>query len=159
MLTLARFRELADSYGGDLQRWPQEARGEAQALLSVSPEARASLEEARALDDVIAAASTGSDAAARRISEDKMALARLRSGVAARIAAPMPRHHSASWRFARASSGRENGYISTRLNWVGMATGSSLAVIAGFLIGALYASAPASDAVLGMLQPIHILAE
>lgn len=159
MLTLARFRELADSYGGHLPRWPREERGEAQALLNVSPAARALLDEARALDDVIAAASARSNAQARRISEDETALARLRAGVAVRIAAPVPKHRPASWPFVRASAGRANEYLSALFIWGSMATGSSLAVIAGFLIGAFYASAPASDAVFSMLQPIHILAE
>jgi hypothetical protein len=159
MLTLGRFRELADSYGGNLQRWPCEVRGEAQALLTVSRQARALLDEARALDDAIAAASARSEAAARRISEDDAARARLRLGVAARIAASMPRHHPARWGFAGAPSRRPNGFIAAHLHWVGIATGSSLAVIVGFLIGALYASVPASDVVLSILQPIHILAE
>jgi hypothetical protein len=33
MLTLRRFRTMADSYGADLLRWPDGARAEAQALL------------------------------------------------------------------------------------------------------------------------------
>jgi hypothetical protein len=157
MLTLRRFRELAESYGGDLQRWPQETRDGAQALLNVSSQARAFLDAERALDDAIAEASARSDAAARRISEDDAALARLRSVVTARIAVSSPRHHPAHWHRARESFRRVNGVISSHLIWVGMATGSSLAIIVGFLIGALYASEPASDAVLSMLQPIHIL--
>ncbi len=157
MLTPGRFREMADSYGGDLERWPQEVRGDAQALLNVSSQARALLSEARALDDAIAAASARRNAAAQRISEDDEALARLRSGVAARIAMPMPAHRLPGWYLAHAPSGA-NGRVSAGLVWAGMAT-SSLAIAVGFLVGALYASAPASDAVLGMLQPIHILAE
>jgi hypothetical protein len=61
--------------------------------------------------------------------------------------------------FVRARSGHANEFASAHLVWAGMATGSSLAIIVGFLIGALYMSAPASDVVLGMLQPNHILAE
>ncbi len=159
MLTLGRFTELAGSFGGDLRRWPQDVRGEAQALLAVSPQARACLDEARALDDAIAAASASRDAAARRLSQDGPALARLRSGVEARIAASPPGRRLAQWPFVRAGAGRANAFASAHLVWAVMATGSSLAVIAGFLVGALYMSAPASDVVLGMLQPIHILSE
>jgi hypothetical protein len=159
MLTLGRFRELADSYGGDLQRWPEEVRSEAQALLNVSPQARALFDDAQALDDVIAVASPRSNAAAGRINKETAALVRLRSGVAARIAVPTPKHRSASWRFARVSPSRAIGYYPAHIVWAGIATGGSLAVIAGFLIGALYVSAPASDAVLSILQPIHILTE
>jgi hypothetical protein len=159
MLTLGRFRKLADSYGGDLQRWPQDVRGEAQALLAASPQARVCLDEAQALDDAIAAASASRDVVARRLSEDGAALARLQSGVMARIGAPTPWRRLTCWSFMRAWSGRANEFASAHLVWAGMTTAGSLAVIAGFLIGALSMSAPASDVVLGMLQPIHILAE
>jgi hypothetical protein len=159
MLTLRRFRALADSFGGDLQRWPQEERSEAQALLNISPQAHALLDEARALDHAIAEASTRSNAMAQRVGEEGAAMARLRSGVAARIAISVQEQHSARRHFVRASSGRTNGVAATPLTWIGLATASGLVVTAGFLIGALYAPAPPSDAVLGMLQPIHILAE
>jgi hypothetical protein len=159
MLRLRQFRAMADSYGGDLQRWPQEMRREAQALLNVSPQARAFLEEARALDDAIATASARSDAAARRIGEDDAVLAKLRSGVAARIAVPMPRRQPAGWHHARALFRQVKEFISANLVWVGMATSGSLAVFAGFLFGTLYASPPASDLVLSILQPVHILAD
>jgi hypothetical protein len=157
MLTLRRFRELADSYGGDLQRWPRETRDQARALLNVSSQARALLDRERALDDAIAAACAPSDATARRISESDAVLTRLRSVVTARTAGPIPNHHPARWHHVRASFGRVNGVISEHLVWVGMATSSSLAIIVGFLVGTLYGTAPASDAVLSMLQPIHIL--
>jgi hypothetical protein len=160
MLTLRRFRALADSYGGDLQRWPQEERDAAQALLNISPQAHALLDEARALDHVIAEAGRRSNAMAQRIGEDDgAAMARLRSGVAARIAISVQEQHPARRHFVRASSGRMNGVTATHFTWIGLTAASSLVVTAGFLIGALYAPEPPSDAVLGMLQPIHILAE
>lgn len=48
-LTLARFRELADAYGGVVARWPEAVRAEA-ARLAHEPEGRATLEKATALD-------------------------------------------------------------------------------------------------------------
>ena len=45
MLTLQRFQALLGIYGADFRRWPEEARGAAEALLSISAEARALLEE------------------------------------------------------------------------------------------------------------------
>ena len=40
MMTLNRFRTLADSYGADLQRWPERMRPQALVLLDSSGEAR-----------------------------------------------------------------------------------------------------------------------
>ena len=57
MMPLARFAVLADSYGADLERWPQAVREPAREFLSVSAEARTLLEEARELDAAIAAVS------------------------------------------------------------------------------------------------------
>ena len=85
MLTLARLRALTEIYGADLQRWPEDTRAAAQKLLSESSEARALLDEARVLDDMIAAASAHEDSARWRTGERDVALARLRAGVGARI--------------------------------------------------------------------------
>jgi hypothetical protein len=157
MLTLGRFKAMAESYGADLQRWPEEVRGEAEALLTGSPQARAVLDQARALDTAIEAAGARADAAFWRLGEQDAALVRLRSRVAARIAA------SAGYRPPRQqmSSARGQGGLWLQLGWLGMATGSGVAIAAGLLIGAMYASAPEPDSVLTMLQaaPIHILAD
>lgn len=48
-LTLARFQELADAYGGVIARWPEEHRDAAMAL-TVQPAARHVLADAFALD-------------------------------------------------------------------------------------------------------------
>jgi hypothetical protein len=156
MLTLRRFMALVDGYGADLQRWPQEVRGDAQALLSASPQARRALAEAQILDDAIETAAR-QDAALWRPSEPA-ALARLRSGVAARIASAQ--QPSTVWRSegVLAAIGRA---LRPNLPWVGIATAGALAVIAGLLIGGLYTSAPASDVLLSMLEPapIHWLAD
>jgi hypothetical protein len=160
MLTLARFTTLAESYGGDLRRWPEELRAGAEALLPTSPEARRLLAEARTLDAAIAAAQGQEDDELWQPGEEAAALARLRAGVGARIAAtearPAARRSVPRGWFAR---------LPVNLGWVGMATGGSFAVVAGLLIGATYATtpalSPAQGNVLAMLQPapIAILAD
>lgn len=152
MMTLRRFRAMADIYGADLRRWPEEVRGEAEALVTVSLQARTFLDEARRLDDAIEAASAHEDAVLWRPGEQDAALARLRSGVEARIAA-------SARRLPAAGGGR--GILSLRLRWLGMATGGGFAVMAGLLIGALYVSAPEPEGVLMLLQPapIQVLAD
>jgi len=158
MLSLRRFKWLADSYGADLQRWPQEERDDALALLGGSLEARELLAQARRLDEALEA-NARYDSPHRQVGR-QAALDRLRSGVEARIAAAEPR--SAGW-----GSGWKMEAIGRLLqpdfSWVGVATGGGLAIAAGLLIGGFYASAPppASDALLSMLEPapIHLLTE
>lgn len=49
-----RFRDLAEAYGGDISRWPEDERASAQAWLAGNPrEGAAVLEAARALDDLL----------------------------------------------------------------------------------------------------------
>lgn len=55
--SVKEFGRLADLYGGDVGRWPGEARARALTLLSHSAEARAILEEARAIDALLDRAS------------------------------------------------------------------------------------------------------
>lgn len=45
-----RFRDLAEAWGGDLDRWPAAERDQARAFLAVSPDAAQALAEARGLD-------------------------------------------------------------------------------------------------------------
>jgi hypothetical protein len=162
MLTLRRFKALVDSYGADLQRWPPQVRGDAQALLGASLEARELLAEARRLDAAIEA--NARDDAALWQRREEAALARLRSGVAARIASPA--RPSTAWRAATiwraedvlAAIGRALVLNPGRF---GIAAGCAIAVVAGLLIGGLYASTPAADSLLSMLDPapIHLLAD
>jgi hypothetical protein len=146
MLTLERFAALAASYGADLQRWPEALRDEADTLLTHSPEARAFLAEARVLDSALAAGGADPDEAHWQ----EVALVRLRLGVEAEIAATRPPAREPSW-----------FVLPWRFGWFGVATGSSLAVAAGLLIGMLYMPASSPDIVQTMFQPspIDILAE
>jgi hypothetical protein len=156
MLTLRRFEELVDTYGADLRRWPEELRADGRALMSVSPEARALLPDAQALDDVIEAARSADDALRWRPGEQEMALVRLRAGVAARIAAspaPLPSRERFAW--WPAVLGRRVG--SPRLRLIGLAAGGAFAIVGGLLLGATYESAPPPTGVLtSLLQPAAI---
>jgi hypothetical protein len=146
MMTLRRFSALAASYGADLRRWPGTERGRAETLLASSSEARAALEEARRLDHRIAAARgplpDGQDAA----------LARLRAGVAARIAAPRPRPSIASWLGL--------AWWAWQPQRAGIVAGG-IAIIAGLAIGALFPAEPEGEGLMAVLQPvpIHMLAD
>lgn len=150
MMTLRRFRALTQSYGAELQRWPQEERGAARELLESSEEARALLAHERSLDAAISGASS------RGPQAQDAALARLRSGVAARIAAEdiraqQPRGGLFSWLLG---SGQELG--SLRRRHLGLATSGALAIVAGLLIGGTYGPAPAPvpvGVVAALLQP------
>ncbi|MGB6308684.1 MAG: hypothetical protein WBF89_12930, partial [Steroidobacteraceae bacterium] len=84
---MRRFRALIDSYGADLRRWPDSDRPPAQLLLEALPEARRLLDEARRLDEKIAAAAARQDAELWAKDEPDAALARLRDRIAVRIAA------------------------------------------------------------------------
>jgi len=144
MLTLKRFVALAASYGADLGRWPEDMRDEADALLAASPEARMLLEEARTLDKALVGP------AVWQHGEQEAALVRLRNGVEARIAGgavPEP---------ARRPPRR------LHLRWLGMATGSGLAIAAGLAIGVLDVPAASSPDIVQMMfqpAPIDILVE
>jgi len=150
MLTLRRFRSMTESYGADLARWPEQARADARALLSVSEDARALLEEAQALDDLIQATHAQEEGLRWKFGEQDAALERLRSGVAARIAAlparPRTRDRLRHWFQGEAAP--------ARLRWLGLATGGACAIIGGLLIGGHYESASTSPGVLNqMLRP------
>jgi hypothetical protein len=159
MMTLGRFRVLLDSYGTDPQRWPKGLRAGAEALLSGSAAARAMRDEAEQLDAAIAVATAREDAALARLSPPDEALRRLRSGVAARIAtgAAHPTEEGVAW----ALVARIDRLLWPRLHWAGMATAGGFAIVAGLLLGAMYATPPTADSVLSMLQsaPILILAD
>ena len=150
MLTLGRFRSMAESYGADLERWPEQARADARALLSVSEEARAMLEEARALDDLIATTRAQEDGLLWQPGEQDAAVERLRAGVAARIAALPVRPRA----MGRLREWFRSEVTPVRLRWLGLASGGACAVICGLLIGGRYESPPTSAGVLNqMLRP------
>jgi len=154
MLTLKRFKAMTGSYGADLLRWPEQERAAAQTLLEGSAEARALLADARMLDEALAMASARQSAAHRHNNHEDVALARLRSAVAARIAAASGRSRVSL--LERALSITTRGVLSTPLGWAGLATACSLAVVAGLVIGSLYTPPGASDALLTLLQPAPI---
>ena len=147
MLTLGRFRSMTESYGADLDRWPEQARADARALLSVSAEARAMLKEVRVLDDLIETTHAREDGLLWQPGEQDAALERLRAGVAARIAA-LPVRPRATDRL-RAWFRGEAAPI--RLRWLGLATGGVCAIICGLLIGGRYEPVPTSPGVLSQL--------
>jgi hypothetical protein len=146
MLTIKRFQVLAESYGADLQRWPQQSRAEAERLLTVSSEARRVLAEARILDAAILEASTQEQLSP---AEQSAALERLKSAVANRLATSNARQMGVSilgrvprW-FHEVATPRRFGF----------ASGVCAAVIAGLVIGSLYTGAPVTASVLTFLQP------
>ena len=150
MLTRRRFRALAESYGANLQRWPEHVRADAQALLERSREARECLADARKLDAAI-------DAVGAQHPRPDAALERLRAGVAARIVSIEP-STDRRWRWLATAIARA---FAPDPSWLAIAGGGGIAVIAGLLIGGMYMSAPPSEALLPMLEPapIHFLAE
>jgi hypothetical protein len=139
VLTLPRFKKLVAVYGAKPTRWPSELRDEAQALLQASPEARAVLADARRADEAIEAAMRHDDTALSRAGAANDALARLRLGVARRIAAEPDRRRS-GW-FTPAGS--------SRFTWGtgGVALGA-LAVLAGIMVGWWYQPMMGSESLL-----------
>jgi hypothetical protein len=158
MLTLRKFRALAESYGSELQRWPEDTRGAARALLEASPQARAVIREARALDEAIAAARAREAAERRPAGEQGAALARLRSGVAAQIASSRRGRRVLVPGFGWGGWAGVHAAVSAHIEVVGLTVGSGLSVVAGGAIGLVYGGAPASDGLLTVLQatPFHI---
>lgn len=65
-MTLERFRELADAYGGDVARWPEAERRAARAFATTHETAPAILAEAAALDAALANAPTHTPSPALR---------------------------------------------------------------------------------------------
>lgn len=65
-MSLSRFRELVDAYGGDDDRWPESERQAAYALAARSPEAGAILESAARLDRILAGLSPPAPSAGLR---------------------------------------------------------------------------------------------
>ena len=160
MLTLKHFEKLVHSYGGDLGRWPEETRREAARLLQALPEARALIDEARELDEVIEAATAREHAAHWPAGEQAAALSRLRSRVRQRIGE----------RAGVESDPERRPRVNPRSLWESrilqitvtpgrFAVLAGVAALAGLLIGATsFVTAPSSDNFLTVLQPepIHL---
>jgi hypothetical protein len=152
VLTLRRFNVLAESYGADLQRWPQALRAEAEVFLASSSEARRLLAEARILDTAI---ETAYSSDLPTPGEQRAALERMRSGVAARVASSRARRPR-SRTFGRPIVGWFHGVALTNLRWVLAASGVCAAIAAGLLMGSMYGVAPPTRSVLTLLQPAPI---
>jgi hypothetical protein len=108
------------------------------------------LEEADALDDLIETTHAREESLLWKPGEQDAALERLRSGVAARIAALPVRPHATN----RWGEWFRGEVAPVRLRWLGLATGGACAIICGLLIGGRYESAPTAPGVLNqMLRP------
>jgi hypothetical protein len=158
MLTLRKFKALAESYGAELQRWPEETRGEAKALLESSPQAMALLREAWELDEVISAARDREAAERWPAGEEEAALARLRSGVAAQIASSRRGRRVRGSGFGWGGWAGVHAAVNAHIEVVGLTLGSGLSIVAGGMIGLMYGATPVSDSLLTVLQaaPLHI---
>jgi len=88
-----RFKTIVDAYGADPARWPDAERDAALALLAVDPRAVAWLDEARALDDLLA---VGFEPADMELDEDQHArvLTRMLMKPATNVVV-FPRRHAA----------------------------------------------------------------
>jgi len=66
-MTPERFRHLTNAYGANRERWPETERADAEALLAQGdPHVRAALEQARALDRILAMHAVAPPSAALR---------------------------------------------------------------------------------------------
>ena len=155
MLTLKRFKTMADCYGADLRRWPESIRQDAQALINSSLEAAAILSEAQGLDEAMTSASLRDDANLWLPSDQNAALARLRSTVAAQLSAA-PKFRSVSLQSAMTLFERIGWAARPRLGWAGLAASSVVAIVAGLLIGSAYDMPSRSGGLLALLQPMPI---
>lgn len=156
MLTLERFRALAESYGGTIARWPEATRADADALLQESAEACAALEEARRLDGMLVAIRVAHDGTVFPRAAQDAALRRLRLGVAARIAVPEAEGRDAA-RMENPLLVWLRRAVQLEHSSARMATACACCVAAGVLLGAMYS--PGVDTVLTMLQPEPIYAQ
>ena len=155
MMTLRRFKSLTDSYGADLQRWPEDERGAAAALLGSSAQARQRIAEALGLDEALGAASFQTDAALWPAGHADAALAWLRSSVGAEIAQPLYEQTAGTW-LTRGATRWAHLVVSMQLGWPSLAASGGLAVVMGLLIGSSDIARPVPVNLLTMLQPSPI---
>lgn len=155
MMTLRRFKALADSYGADLQRWPERVRPKARALLDSSPEAQEIIARARELDEAIGAASAARSESLWSGDRPEAALVRLRNAVAAQISPANPATTSGR------TSIRTVRTTPRRLGWISLATAASVAIVAGVALGIFYSQGASNQDLLALLQPspIQLLAD
>lgn len=146
MMTLERFRTLADSYGADLQRWPEQLRPQARALLESSTQAREIIALAGELDEAIAVAGRAHREALWAGDHPEAALARLRNSVAARIGA----------RGAAGTTTRAAHHGPRRMRWISLATAAVVAIVGGVLLGIRYPPLGSQQDLLALLQPVPI---
>jgi hypothetical protein len=146
MMTLKRFRTLADSYGADLQRWPERLRPDARRLLESSAEAQEIMARAGELDRAIIAAGAARSDSVWVDDRPEAALVRLRNSVAARIRPAIP---------ATAIAARA---IPTpgRVRRISLATAAGVAILAGLVLGIRYSSPAPQQDVLALLQPAPV---
>ena len=151
MLKIERFTALVRSYGANSDLWPVEERGDALALLEISKAARAVLAEERLLDDALAGALKHQESPRMSPVEHDAAEARLRTNVAARIARASAEPSGFRGRFFAHVRG-----LWPDLNWLGLSSGSGIAVAAGLFIGMHSPNLPASGDLLSTLQVASI---
>jgi hypothetical protein len=152
MMTLKRFRTLADIYGADLQRWPERVRPHARTLLETSAEARNIIGRAEELDEAITAASNEHRQRLWSGDHPEAALVRLRNSVAARIRPVTPPRFSA----AGAPTLRPARNPGRRAGWIGLATAASVAIVSGLALGIRYSQAAPQQDLLALLQPAPV---
>lgn len=150
-----KFRYLAECYGADLSRWPVADRARAEALLIQSPEARIILRAQQDVDAVIVRAFGAQDASlqAQTAHEDtQAALARLRAGVAGRIAEGSGKKNLLrGWRrfIPRQSEGPPAGVMTADglvvFRFAGLVLGCAFIVTGGLWLGWVQSSSAASD--------------
>ena len=151
MLKIERFIALVRSYGANSDLWPVEERGDALALLETCKAARAVLAEERLLDDALAGALKHQESPRMSPVEHDAALARLRTNVAARIARASAEPSGFRGRFFAHVRG-----LWPDLNWLGLSSGSGIAVAAGLFIGMHFPALSASGDLLSTLQVASI---
>lgn len=151
MLKIERFTALVRSYGANSDLWPVEERGDALALLEISKAARAVLAEERLLDDALAGALKHQESPRMSPVEHDAAVARLRTNVAARIARASAEPSGFRGRFFAHVRG-----LWPDLNWLGLSSGSGIAVAAGLFIGMHFPALSASGDLLSTLQVASI---
>lgn len=151
MLKIERFTALVRSYGANSDLWPVEERGDALALLEICKAARAVLAEERLLDDALAGALKHQESPRMSPVEHDAALARLRTNVAARIARASAEPSGFRGRFFAHVRG-----LWPDLNWLGLSSGSGIAVAAGLFIGMHFPALSASGDLLSTLQVASI---
>jgi anti-sigma-K factor RskA len=158
MMTLRRFRTLADSYGADLQRWPESLRRQALELLDSSAEAQAVISRARELDEALAAAGAAREAHLWDRESADAALHRLRQNVSARIRRRLPEGADALGGSERRTANRSRP---RHVGWFGFATAAGLAVLAGLALGIVYSPSPQPPDLTALLQPapLQVLAD